>query len=86
MTAWGCVPRRGPACRRFLPVRVLPEPETRGLVRLPEIVRSPWWTLTRRVLLATAIMVVTVLLVYVDRGGYRDTSDPSGKVGLVDSV
>ena len=86
MTVWGCVPRRGPGCRRFLPVRVLPEPETRGLVRLPEIVRSPWWTLTRRVLLATAIMVVTVLLVYLDRGGYRDTSDPSGKVGFVDSV
>jgi voltage-gated potassium channel len=86
MTAWGCVPRREPGCRRFLPVRVLPEPETRGLVRLPETVRSPWWTLARRVLLATAIMVVTVLLVYLDRDGYRDTSDPSGKVGFVDSV
>jgi len=60
--------------------------ETRGRVRLPASTRSPWWELTRRLILAVAILGFTVALVYVDRAGYRDTSDTTGKVSLVDSI
>ena len=38
---------------------------TRGTIALPDIVRSPWWKLGRRLLLAVAILVGTVLLVYI---------------------
>ena len=58
--------------------------ETRGRVRLPESTRSPVWELTRRVILAFAILAFTVALVYFDRDGYRDTAD--GTVDLVDSI
>ncbi|HEY3015225.1 MAG TPA: NAD-binding protein [Nocardioides sp.] len=57
-----------------------------GRVVLPVPVRSPWWQLGRRTLLALAILVGTVLLVFLDRGGYRDANDPTGRVGLVDSI
>jgi voltage-gated potassium channel len=56
-----------------------------GMVRFPTAVRSPWWELGRRVVMAVCILVGTVLLVYLDRGGYHDTNDPTGKVGLIDS-
>ena len=48
-----------------------------SLVALPDRVRSPWWELGRRILAALAILVGTVLLVYFDRGGYRDGNDPA---------
>ncbi|WP_199286642.1 potassium channel family protein [Nocardioides houyundeii] len=54
-------------------------------IKLPDQVRSPWWELGRRVLLAVAILVGTALLVYFDRGGYRDNNDPTGRVDLVDA-
>ena len=57
-----------------------------GTVRFPQVVRSPWWALTRRLLMVLAILVFTVLLVYVDRDGYWDTNDPTHQVGLLDSV
>jgi voltage-gated potassium channel len=57
-----------------------------GRLLLPATSRSPWWELLRRVLVALGILVFTVLLVYVDRKGYRDNADPTGKVGLVDSI
>jgi voltage-gated potassium channel len=60
--------------------------ETRGRVRLPAITRSPWWELTRRLLLAFLILGFTVALVYFDRKGYRDNADPTHAVDLVDSV
>ena len=47
-----------------------------GRVSLPEQDRSPWWKLGRRLLLAAAILVGTVLLVYFDRDGYRDNAHP----------
>ena len=59
---------------------------SRGRVSLPEKVRSPWWELGRRVLLALAILVGTVLIVYFDRGSYQDNNDPTGAVGMVDSI
>jgi voltage-gated potassium channel len=60
--------------------------ETRGRVRLPAIVRSPLWELSRRILLAFAILGFTVALVYFDREGYVDNSDPQNEVDLVDSI
>lgn len=61
---------------------------TLGKVSLPVHARSPWWELSRRLLLAAAILIGTVLLVYADRGGYRDANDPEHdyQVGLIDSV
>ena len=57
------------------------------MVRFPSTVRSPWWELSRRLVLAIAILVGTVLLVYLDRDGYRDNSDPPGfRVGFIDSI
>lgn len=55
-----------------------------GLVALPDRARSPWWELGRRLLLALAILVGTVLLVYFDRDGYGDSSD--GSVDMIDSI
>jgi voltage-gated potassium channel len=60
--------------------------ETRGRVRLPEVVRSPWWELVRRLILAAAILGFTVALVYFDREGYRDNADPTHHVDLIDSI
>ena len=65
----------------------LTDDDIRGRVRLPAIVRSPLWELTRRMLLAIAILGVTVALVYFDRDGYRDANDPPKyAVDLVDAI
>ena len=59
----------------------------RGKVSLPERVRSPWWEMSRRLLAALLILVGTVVIVYLDRGGYRDANDPPlYGVNLVDSI
>lgn len=58
----------------------------RGRVMLPEVVRSPWWQLGRRVILASAILVGTVLLIWFDRDAYRDNNDPTLKVDFADAV
>ncbi|MBO0844716.1 MAG: NAD-binding protein [Nocardioides sp.] len=65
-----------------------PEQESsHGFVVLPEVDRSPWWSLTRRLLLALGIIAVTVLIVWVDKGGYRDNNDPpTYAVNPVDAV
>ncbi len=58
-----------------------------GSVVLPDRVRSPWWSLGRRVLLGLGIIAFTVLLVYVDRGGYRDSNDaPLHRINLIDAI
>jgi hypothetical protein len=54
-----------------------------GQLKLPVSVRSPWWELTRRLLIAVGILVGTVLLVYLDRASYRDGGDAGGRVGEV---
>ncbi len=65
----------------------LTDDDIRGRVRLPAIVRSPLWELTRRLLLAVALLSFTVALVYVDREGYRDANDPpTYAVDLVDAI
>ena len=58
----------------------------RGVIALPDATRSPWWQLSRRLLLALAILVGTVLLVWFDRTAYTDGNDPTGKVDMVDSI
>jgi voltage-gated potassium channel len=57
-----------------------------GKVSLPEQVRSPWWELGRRLLMAVGILVGTVLLVYFDRDGYVDNNDPTKAVSFTDSI
>jgi voltage-gated potassium channel len=57
-----------------------------GRLLLPATTRSPWWELTRRVLVGVGILVFTVMLVYLDRNGYRDSADPTQKVGFIDAV
>ncbi|UDY25090.1 potassium channel family protein [Nocardioides sp. Kera G14] len=56
----------------------------RGRLSLPEHVRSPWWELTRRLLMALGILVGTVLIVYLDRKGYRDSNGDG--ISLVDAI
>jgi voltage-gated potassium channel len=64
----------------------LTDDDIRGRVRLPAIVRSPLWELTRRLLLAVALLGFTVALVYFDRDGYNDANDPTHTVDLVDAI
>jgi len=66
----------------------LPDHESsHGYVALPETVRSPWWSLSRRVLLGLGIVTLTVLIVWVDRGSYRDNNDsPRHAVSLIDAI
>ena len=63
-----------------------PAEESRGKVRLPATTRSPLWELGRRVLLAFAILGFTIALVYFDRDGYVDNSDPHNEVDLIDAT
>ncbi|WP_242497485.1 potassium channel family protein [Nocardioides oleivorans] len=56
-----------------------------GRVSLPDRVRSPWWELGRRLLLAMSILVGTVLLVYFDREGYNDNAHPGRDLTLLDA-
>jgi voltage-gated potassium channel len=60
--------------------------QTLAGISLPAVVRSPWWELSRRLLLAVGILVGTVLLVWFDNEGYHDNNDPTGEVDLVDSI
>ncbi len=58
-----------------------------GQLKLPVSSRSPWWQLTRRLLLAVGILVVTVLIVYAGRDNYRDSAHPDAdSITLVDSI
>ena len=59
---------------------------TRGGVALPDRVRSPWWHLTRRLLMGLALFGAVLAIVYLQRRGYRDGNDPRGVVDLRDAV
>jgi voltage-gated potassium channel len=54
------------------------------LVNLPASTRSPVLELFRRLLIAVGLLTVMVLIVVVDRDGYKDTYD--GRVDLIDSI
>ncbi|WP_051022902.1 potassium channel family protein [Nocardia pneumoniae] len=45
-----------------------------GVLRIPEVQISPWISLTRRVLFATALLFLAAFVVYVGREGYHDNS------------
>lgn len=63
------------------------ERHTRGKVSLPDHGRSPWWQLTRRLLMAVGILVGTVLLVWFDNEGYVDNNDlPDRYVSFTDAI
>ncbi|MFW6775143.1 potassium channel family protein [Nocardioides sp. CPCC 205120] len=62
-----------------------PEGASRGRVALPDRQRSPWFELSKRLGAAAAILVGTVLLVYLDREGYVDNNDPTKRVGFIDA-
>ena len=55
-------------------------------IRLPQRVESPWVALYKRLVLALAILVFTVLLVWLHRDGYVDVNDPHHEVDLVDAT
>ena len=65
----------------------LPDPSPLvGRIALPDRDRSPWWELGRRLLAAFAILVGTVLLVYLDRDGYTDGNDPTDTISWIDAI
>lgn len=58
-----------------------------GHLKLPVSARSPWWELSRRLLLALGILVFTVLLVYLDRHNYSDSAHPDADgITLIDAI
>ncbi|GEP34145.1 NAD-binding protein of Kef-type K+ transporter [Nocardioides szechwanensis] len=58
----------------------------RGQISLPDVVRSPWWELGRRLLAALTILVGTVLLVWFDKDGYVDGNDPKNIISFTDAI
>jgi voltage-gated potassium channel len=62
------------------------EGRSRGRVSLPDRNRSPWWELSRRLLMAVGILVGTVMLVWFDNDGYTDNNDPEGVVSFTDAI
>ncbi|TQF73219.1 potassium channel family protein [Rhodococcus spelaei] len=46
-----------------------------NVVRIPELVRSPFQMIFRRVMMAVAVLMLAVFVVYLDRGGYKDAQD-----------
>jgi voltage-gated potassium channel len=42
-------------------------------VTIPQDVPSPWLRITKRIVIAFAVLCAVVLIVYIDRDGYRDT-------------
>ena len=63
----------------------MPDATHTGLIRMPNVERSPWWALSRRLLGALGILVFTVACVYLDRHGYQDNNSDQ-KVGLIDAI
>ena len=58
----------------------------RGRVSLPVRIRSPWWSLSQRLLAALGVLVGTVLLVYLDADAYRDITHPDEPISLLDAI
>jgi len=54
-----------------------------GVIRMPETRRSPVRSIFRRVVGAVIALLVTVVLVYAGRDGYRDSAD--GELSLLDA-
>ena len=56
----------------------------KSLVRLPHGEAAPHKAVLQRMLLALLVLLTTVAVVYLDRGGYRDSTD--GSVSLLDAL
>jgi voltage-gated potassium channel len=56
----------------------------KSLVRLPRGEEKPQKAVAQRMLLALLVLVTTVAVVYIDRHGYRDSTD--GSVSLLDAL
>jgi voltage-gated potassium channel len=63
------------------------EQSRHGYVVLPDRGSTIWRAVFNRLLLGIGIIVFTMLLVYLDRGGYTDSNDPPHYgINLVDSI
>jgi voltage-gated potassium channel len=61
-----------------------PDHELVGVLRMPELTVSPLRSILKRVVGATLALVLTVIIVYVDRDGYRDSNGDG--LSLLDSL
>ncbi len=55
-----------------------------GVLRIPEVVRGPFRLIFRRVMIAVSVLLLAVLVIYVDRDGYRDAQ--GDELSLLDSL
>ncbi|MEH3155901.1 MAG: potassium channel family protein [Gordonia paraffinivorans] len=67
----------GPIRRRLRPddLTAMPDHALVGVVRIPEMQASPVRAISRRVLFALVALFAAVIIVYLDREGYRDVQD-----------
>lgn len=63
-----------------------PDSVAAGRVAFPRTERSPWAALGIRVLIAFGILTLTVVIVYLDRRGYRDGTDPNNEISVIDAI
>ena len=61
-----------------------PDHELVGVLRMPELTVSPLRAIVKRIIGALLALVVTVVIVYLDRGGYRDANGDG--LSLVDCL
>lgn len=59
---------------------------TPGVVRFPATKASPWVVLARRLAMAFAVFAACVLVVFLDRDGYVDNTDPTREVSFIDAI
>src|SRR5690606_13716866 len=57
-----------------------------GQISLPDRKRSPRRELGRRLVYAFAIIAGIIALVWLDRDGYRDNTDPTDPISLIDAI
>jgi voltage-gated potassium channel len=62
------------------------EQSRHGYVVLPDRGNTIWRALAQRIALGIGIVVFTVVLVWIDRGGYIDSNDPGQHLDLIDSI
>lgn len=55
-----------------------------GIISIPDEQSSPWRIIGNRLLVALAIIIITVVIVWVDRDGYNDGHD--GSLSLIDCI
>lgn len=55
-----------------------------GVVSIPENTESPWRLIGKRVIMALLALCLGVLVVYLDRGGYKGGGGPNGEMTLID--